>query len=497
MAIRGLLGGAGLPPDPVVLHDLALDQFGQRLARACGDRSPAPLLRLPLRDAAAIRARQDVFRDLDEPAVRAVVGRFTAAMRRTRRGLAVHARSPTGPANDRRFLDLALAHLADVRALAADLAAARPASAALAGVAEDLAAHVAAGPFGDAEARAAGLAERLGRFRYDLLIRDDTVTVAPSTEAADHARRVRTLLAPLLPPEQEAPGEPLDDGLDPLETAVLEQVVQLDPALFAQLAAFAATGLVDPELERLDHELVCCLGYLAVLAPLRAAGLPVCLPELGGTDLLARDVYDVALAAALVERGERPVVNDVTLTDAERVLVVSGPNQGGKSTLARTFGQLHLLAALGCPVPGSAVRCVLPDRVLTHFERAESIGTRDGKLAEELQRLEALLAATTADSVLVLNEIFSSTTLADARELSAAVLDRIVQIGARCLWVSFVDELAERHPAAVSMVATVTGDDATRTYRVVRAPADGRAYAHTLAQRHGVSAEQLQARVRR
>lgn len=102
MAIRRVLGGPDQPPDPVVLHDLALEQFVQRLALACGDRSPAPLLRFPHRDVEAVRARQDVFRDLADPAVRTVVGRFTAAMRRTRRRLAVRRRSPTGPANDRR-----------------------------------------------------------------------------------------------------------------------------------------------------------------------------------------------------------------------------------------------------------------------------------------------------------------------------------------------------------------------------------------------------------
>jgi DNA mismatch repair ATPase MutS len=78
---------------------------------------------------------------------------------------------------------------------------------------------------------------------------------------------------------------------------------------------------------------------------------------------------------------------------------------------------LHHLAALGCPVPGRAVRIFLPDRILTQDERAET--TLASKLEDELLRMRALLDTATADSVIILNEVFTSTTAGDSSPSAA------------------------------------------------------------------------------
>ena len=148
------------------------------------------------------------------------------------------------------------------------------------------------------------------------------------------------------------------------------------------------------------------------------------------------------------------------------------------------------------PYPDKQRGLYLPDRVFTHLEKQEDIATLRGKLDDELVRMRDILEHATAESVVVINEIFSSTTLADAVQVGEKVLTRIVELGCLAVCVTFVDELTTIAEATVSMVATVAADDPSqRTFKVVREPADGRAYAWALADKYGLTHERLKARL--
>lgn len=178
------------------------------------------------------------------------------------------------------------------------------------------------------------------------------------------------------------------------------------------------------------------------------------------------------------------------------MIVVTGPNQGGKTTFARMFGQIHFLAGLGLPVPGLRARLFLPDRVFTHFEREEDLATLRGKLEDELVRVHHILEEATADSLVVVNEGLTSATLEDAVFLGTQVMRRLLDKGVICVWVTFVDELASLGEGTVSMVAQVDPDDpAIRTFRVVRQPAEGLAYAIAIARKYRLTYEELKDRV--
>ncbi|WP_158883910.1 MutS-related protein [Amycolatopsis anabasis] len=512
MAIRSILFGSPGPPaglestaEPEHFRDLNLDQIEQAIVRANADCPLAPYFRHPLRDAGLVAFRQQVFRDLEDTGVRAVVERFTGSMRAMRRRLEILGRMTHPPQRQRWFLDIVLAHTETVTAFAEGLGEAALSSPGLCAVRDDLGEHTRSAEFRSLCERARRLRDRLDAVRYDMLLHEDTITIAPhDPDGDDYSARVLATFARF---HQAAARDyrkdpPADLGLDKVEASVLDLVARLHPDVFAAVAAFhdEHRDFVAEDLVRLDRELRFCLGYLDFLAPLRAAGLPTCYPSVSETakEFAAREAFDLALAASLTARGEPTVVNDVHLTGSERILLVSGPNQGGKTTLARTFGQLHHLAALGCPVPGREVRVYLPDRILTHYEREENLDTLAGKLEEELRRMRAILDRATPDSVIILNEIFTSTTLRDARALSETILGVLSELDALCLWVSFIDELSRLGGKTVSMVSTVAGDGAaTRTFKLVRAPADGRAYAHAIARKHGLTYEQLRTRVSR
>jgi DNA mismatch repair ATPase MutS len=287
-----------------------------------------------------------------------------------------------------------------------------------------------------------------------------------------------------------------------VETQILDLVALLYPEIMSRLDGYHALhkNYLDRIVTRFDREVQFYLAYLEHIEIFRSRGLLFCLPRVcdRSKEIQASDGFDLALAGQLEGRGEPVVCNDFHLTGAERVLVVTGPNQGGKTTFARMFGQLHYLASLGLPVAARDARLFHADGLFTHFEREEDLRTLRGKFEDELMRIHEILGSATGNSILIMNESFGSTTLRDALLVGTAVVRQIVELDALCVFVTFVDELASLTDATVSMMSSGAPDDpAARTYKIARRPADGLALAAALAEKYGLTYESLRRRVAR
>ncbi len=490
------------PTEPTCLADLNLDQVLESMTPGREQYDLKPFFYAPLHDVAAVRYRHDVLRDLEKKPVFEAVAAFARHMRTMRDYIAQARKLHHRYQQERWYLDAAEVYCTAVRSLAEELAHLDVESRGFQAFREYLAGYTGSDGFTSLEAETQQLKEALDGVRYAVRIKGDRVTVSRYGGEADYSGEVAATFARF---QQGAVKDyraklPNWAEMDSVEARVLDLVARLYPEVFSALDEYLARhrAYLDRTIGVFDREVQFYLAYLDYISRFTSAGLPFCYPQVStrSKEVYADAAFDLALANRLVPEGSAVVGNDFHLEGPERTVVVTGPNQGGKTTFARMFGQLHYLASLGLPVPASRARLFLPDRVFTHFEREEDLATLHGKLEDDLLRIHDILQQATGDSVVIMNESFTSTTLADALFLGTEVMRRLTRLGSLGVCVTFVDELASLDESTVSMVGTVVPEDpAVRTYRIVRKPADGLAYAWAIAEKYGLTYHRLKERL--
>jgi hypothetical protein len=221
---------------------------------------------------------------------------------------------------------------------------------------------------------------------------------------------------------------------------------------------------------QLRGELAFYVGCLALHERLAAIGAPVCFPdalEPATGALNARDLYDPGLALVV----GTPVVGNDPAADGARLVVVTGANQGGKTTFLRSLGMAHLMMQAGMFVAAHSFRADVAAGVSTHFTREEDAAMRRGRLDEELSRLDTLVPNLRRGSLLLLNESFASTNEREGSELAAGVARALTEAGVRVVFVTHLSQFAcelheERRPGTLFLRAERL-PDGTRTFRMI------------------------------
>jgi DNA mismatch repair protein MutS len=488
---------------PACFADLNLDQIVDSITAEWGEYDLKPFFYLPLSSAEAVSYRHEIMRDFDAPGLPDRINAFSQSMRAIRACQSQARKLHYKLQQEAWHLEALGRYCRAVRELAHGLQTLPLHSRGFFRLRDYLAAYAASARFRALDSETGKLQAELAAIRYCVLVSGSSFTVRDFRGESDYSAEVEETFAKFKQGEVRdyRVKFPTANEMNHIEAKILEFVVRLHPDVFAAVRDFSARTerFIDETVAVFDREVQFYVAYRTYTGALARAGLPFSYPQMAGAvnEIYARDGFDLALAHKLHGEGAPIVCNDFELRGRERILVVSGPNQGGKTTFARMFGQLHYLAALGCPVPARSAELLLFDRLFTHFEKEEKVENLRGKLEDDLVRMQDILRPATARSIIILNEIFTSTTIEDETFLSRKVMERIIELNALCVWVTFVDELASSGPQTVSMASTVVPDNpALRTFKVLRRPADGLAYAMAIAEKYRLTYDAIKLRIR-
>ncbi len=220
----------------------------------------------------------------------------------------------------------------------------------------------------------------------------------------------------------------------------------------------------------------------------------------GTSDLTmrARGLYNLKLAALSDETMDTIVTNDLDFDQEHLVYILTGANRGGKTTITQAIGQMFLLAQGGIYVPADTFAFSPADMVYTHFPADEDKTMDLGRLGEECSRFREIYAGATEDTLLLLNETFSTTSFEEGYYIARDAVKAILHKGCRTIYnthmhkLAFdIEELNESAALGKASSLVVLSEEGKRSYKVAVCPPGGRSYAEDIARKYGVTYEML------
>ena len=222
--------------------------------------------------------------------------------------------------------------------------------------------------------------------------------------------------------------------------------------------------------KELRTELGFYIGCLNLHERLAQKQEPVCFPEPLPPvphELQCRGLYDVCLSLNLPGR---TVGNDIAAT-GKPLIVITGANQGGKSTFLRSAGIAQLMMQCGMFVPAHEFRASVCTGVYTHFKREEDVAMKSGKLDEELARMNAIVDELRPGGMVLLNESFASTNEREGAEIAGEIVRALLESRVKVFCVTHMFELSDglyqaNRTDALFLRAERLSDE-TRTFRLI------------------------------
>jgi DNA mismatch repair ATPase MutS len=240
----------------------------------------------------------------------------------------------------------------------------------------------------------------------------------------------------------------------------------------------------------LRTELAFYVGCVNLHERLAQLGQPTCFPvpvALGERRCSYRGLYDVCLTL----RMNQEVVGNDGNADKRDLVIITGANQGGKSTFLRSVGLTQLMMQCGMFAPADAFCADVCEGLFTHYKREEDTTMESGKFDEELGRMSEIVEHLTPHAMLLFNESFAATNEREGSEIARQIVSALLERRIKVFFVTHLYEFANRFSAkrmdgAIFLRAERLADG-TRTFKLIEAEPLDTSYGEDLYNRIFVS----------
>jgi DNA mismatch repair ATPase MutS len=240
--------------------------------------------------------------------------------------------------------------------------------------------------------------------------------------------------------------------------------------------AFAATALAQSRdhirdfFAALRSELAFYIGCVNLHKSLVGKGEPVCFPvprPAQDWTLTFQGLYDASLSLTIRQRA---IGNDVH-AGRKPLIIITGANQGGKSTFLRSVGLAQLMMQSGMFVGAASFSGSVSRGLYTHYKREESAALESGKFDEELSRMNTIVDHLAPSAMVLFNESFAATNEREGSEIAFQILSGLLDRDVRVVCVTHLYELArkfyEKSQGAGLFLQPERRADGARTFKVV------------------------------
>lgn len=249
--------------------------------------------------------------------------------------------------------------------------------------------------------------------------------------------------------------------------------------LKAANALAQAADHIESFLKLLQAETAFYIGCLNLHDTLKRIGLPFCFPlalQAGEHHTKFTGLYEICLA--LHTKGS--VVGNDLSAEKNSLTIITGANQGGKSTFLRSIGLAQLMMHCGMFVPATSFEADICSGVFTHYRRKEDREMKSGKFDEELGRMSIIADQIAPHSLILFNESFAATNEHEGSEIARQIIKALMERGIKVFFVTHLYAFAESFIAEsrddVVFLRAERKEDGKRTFRILPGRPSPRSY---------------------